>query len=264
MFYLGHILDYGYYAHVVLRQSTGISHEAVTSPDVTTDTKNTSNAALMHNLARGELSMQGRMIARAQYGLSMLQTLAQATDSILETLSDMLALAQMAATGVYSDSEVAVMQDQFDDAADLIAETAESTTFDGHHLLDNDAAAVTLHLGNNVYIELSTRDLTFSRDVSLSDNAADAVQSVQQAMVRVQAYRDDLSTEQEYMEQQAALALYEVSRIMGYGMDILSHDMALEISQAIINALWADTTQALQTHVDETARPILMTINALN
>ncbi len=247
MYYLGSILDKGYFAHTVMNQAFNRTEEALGSLDMSMITQNTKDAIIINNLLKGETAAQGRTIYNSNSAISMIQTFDAGVDAIGEQLTAMRALAAKAATGVYANSDVAVMQDQFNDGGKRINRIAKKTRHGAYTLLDNDQKDATLYIGNGHSISIDSRDLQVdTRDIDFVEDAAGAVQFVDAAALATQDYKNYMKEQTDLLEQQVAMADYDISKAMNYNMDVPNIEFAKELANQVVADVMTDNFTALQ------------------
>ena len=100
----------------------------------------------VRELMRADIAVLHQGVRNAQDGISMLQTMEGAMQTIDDALVRMKQLAEQAATGSYSSAQRAIMDSEFDEMANEINRIATSTDFNGIKMLDN-SATVSIHFG---------------------------------------------------------------------------------------------------------------------
>jgi len=250
MFYLENTIGRGYAAHTVLNRPYSRTHESSKSLDKTRQSGNSSVAVVIQNLLQGNTEAQGRVIYTANTAISMLQTFDLGAQSIVDALSRMSRLAAQAATDVYSESELAVKQDQFDDLVDKINETAEQTDYKDYYLLNSDTSAVAIYVANGQSVNIRSQDLTFTGATNLTEKAKEVLTAVDEAKSAVEAYRAYLKREADLLGQQLAMAQAEIAQEMDYGLHIANEAFARELAHEVISDISAKRLLALQAQSD--------------
>ena len=257
MYYLGNALQQGYFAHTVMQQAFNRTEEALDALDMSVFSANTSDAAILSNLLKGETAAQSRIIYHANSTISMIQTFREGARTIANTLGGMSTIAARAATGVYSGLEVAAMQDQFNDLGIRINRTAKETRYGPYRLLDQDEQNVSLAVGTGFSVSLDRKDLSIDTEpLSLERDAKGVIDTIHQLSVAARAYRDYLDVEIGEMAQQVAMAEYDISQAMGYGMHIPNAEFAKQVVKEVLAGVTADNRVALQAQ----GRPSSMTL----
>jgi flagellin len=104
-------------------------------------------------------------------GISMLQTMEGAMQTIDEALVRMKQLAEQAATGSYSSAQRAIMDNEFDEMAAEINRIAGAVEFNGNTLLNSATATISIQFGAgaNDKVDITGTNVTSS---ALSLNTA--------------------------------------------------------------------------------------------
>ena len=116
----------------------------------------------VRELMRADVAVIQQGVRNAQDGISMLQTMEGALQTVDNALVRMKQLAQQAATGTYSTAQRTIMNQEFQEMADEINRIATSTKFTTTDLLDNSATVNIVFGGTNDYIEIKGSDMTKS------------------------------------------------------------------------------------------------------
>ena len=120
----------------------------------------------VRELMRADIAVLRQGAANAQDGISLLQTAEGALQTIDDCMVRMKELAEQAATGSYSTTQRAMMDDEFQEMANEIDCIAKSTAFNSINMLNDSAGtAVKIQVGSgstaNVdYIEVNKVDVS--------------------------------------------------------------------------------------------------------
>jgi flagellin len=101
----------------------------------------------VRELMRADIVALQQGARNAQDGISLIQTMEGAMQTIDDMLVRMKQLAEQAATGVYSSSQRTIMNAEFAEIAAEINRVAAATEFNGINMLNN-SAAVSIHFGD--------------------------------------------------------------------------------------------------------------------
>jgi flagellin len=116
----------------------------------------------VRELMRADIAVTQQGVRNAQDGISMLQTMEGALQTIDNALVRMKQLAEQAATGSYSSAQRAIMDSEFKEMANEIERIATATGFNSIKMLDN-SASVSIHFGSATdYIDVSGANVTKS------------------------------------------------------------------------------------------------------
>ncbi len=120
----------------------------------------------VRELSRADVAALKQGSRNARDGISMLQTAEGAMSATDDILVRMRELAEQAATGSYSSTQVTIMQNEFDQLGAEVSRIANNTNFNGINLLTADSAqAVTIALGIGIadatkVIKIDKHDVT--------------------------------------------------------------------------------------------------------
>jgi flagellin len=116
----------------------------------------------VRELMRADVAVTQQGVRNAQDGISMMQTMEGALQTVDNVLVRMKQLAEQAATGSYSSAQRAIMNQEFAEMSNEIDRIATATKFNSISLLDN-SATVSIHFGGtNDYINVTGSNMTKS------------------------------------------------------------------------------------------------------
>lgn len=228
MFELGNVFGTGYSAHVIVNRRIANSVEAICSGERTSD----GTTLLIRELLRGEIAGSLQAARNASDGISMVQTFeGAASSSISEILTQMAELATKAESGIYSDAQKAVMQEQFKDSANEINKIVDNTEFNGNKLLSTNGRTISIPMSNGSTIDIATTDLSFDAEgLDLTIDSGAALAFVEERIEQTTSYRADLGRQAERLEIMSQLTESDVVHAMGFNANISNIDLATEIA----------------------------------
>jgi len=100
----------------------------------------------VRELMRADVAVLEQGARNAQDGVSLLQTMEGALQTIDNLMVRMQQLAEQASTGSYSSAQRVIMDNEFTEMSNEITRIAEATEFNGIKMLDN-SATVSIHFG---------------------------------------------------------------------------------------------------------------------
>ncbi len=100
----------------------------------------------VRELMRADIAVLQQGARNAQDGVSLLQTMEGALQTIDDLMVRMQQLAEQAATGSYSSAQRVIMDNEFTEMASEITRIATSTDFNGIKMLNN-SATISVHFG---------------------------------------------------------------------------------------------------------------------
>ncbi len=112
----------------------------------------------VRELMRADVAVLQQGARNAQDGVSMLQTMEGALQTIDNLIGRMQQLAEQAATGSYSSAQRVIMDNEFTEMSNEITRIATATDFNGIKMLNN-SATVSVHFGG----ETDKIDITGSK-----------------------------------------------------------------------------------------------------
>jgi flagellin len=116
----------------------------------------------VRELMRADVAVTQQGVRNAQDGISMLQTMEGALQTVDNALVRMKQLAEQAATGSYSDAQRSIMNSEFAEMAGEIERIATATTFNSIKMLDNSASVSIVFGGTNDSISVTGANMTKS------------------------------------------------------------------------------------------------------
>jgi flagellin len=131
---------------------------------------------------RADIAVLQQGARNAQDGISMVQTMEGAMQTIDNLLVRMKQLAEQAATGTYSSAQRAIMDQEFDEMANEIERIAGATAFNGISMLNSASGSVAIVFGGATdTISVNTTDMTKS-GLGIDALNIDATASAQAAL----------------------------------------------------------------------------------
>ena len=138
----------------------------------------------VRELMRADIAVTQQGVRNAQDGISMLQTMEGALQTVDNALVRMKQLAEQAATGSYSSAQRAIMDQEFAEMSNEIDRIATATSFNSIKLLDN-SASVSIHFGStNDFIDVTGSNMTKS-GLGINTLAIDTAASAKAALATI-------------------------------------------------------------------------------
>lgn len=212
MLELGNVLKTTYGAWVITGTYTGIGNSTEVSDDDTA-------VATIQHLLRGETADGLLNLSYANETISTLQGLDAAATAIGGKLARMEELAEQAASGTYSDEELADMQQEFEGLAEGINDIVESTEYNGNKLFGADGESISISIGNGSSIDIVAKDLSIDiegLDLTTQDGAEDALESIERALRQSDYYSGYISKQIGRLEDFITLIEYEINNALGF------------------------------------------------
>jgi flagellin len=194
----------------------------------------------VRELMRADVAVLKQGARNAQDGVSMLQTAEGALQTVDEMLVRMKELAEQAATGVYSDTQRGIMNDEFGQLANEIDRIAATTKFNGISLLNSASGTVTIHVGtantDNDKITISMADTTKgglgvdSISIAGQDSAAAALSAIDSAIATKDSARASFGYMMNRLEATASVQAIQAENLLASESRISDVDVASEMS----------------------------------
>ena len=140
----------------------------------------------VRELMRADIAVLQQGARNALDGISMLQTMEGAMQTIDEALVRMKQLAEQASTGSYSSAQRAIMDNEFDEMAAEINRIAGAVEFNGNTLLNSANATISIQFGaaTTDKVDVSGTDVTSSA-LGLTTASITTAASAQAALATV-------------------------------------------------------------------------------
>jgi flagellin len=209
----------------------------------------------VREMMRGDIAVLQQGARNALDGVSLLQTMEGALQTIDNALVRMKQLAEQAATGSYSSAQRTIMDNEFDQMALEITRIAGATDFNGIKMLDN-SATVGIHFGDATdFINIVGSNMTSSalgmNSLSITTAASakaalatldTAISSKDTARAKFGYMMNRLESTQEVLDIQAENLMASESRISD--VDVATEMATLTRTQVLAQAGTAMLAQA--------------------
>jgi flagellin-like hook-associated protein FlgL len=221
---------------------SNLTNSIITNPDLTglSFARDSFRAGLVEN------SEKHKSISE---GISMVQAVDYAVDTISDKVDRMKTLATRAASGDYKKKEIAAFQVEFDLLAKDINELAVATTPGGNNFLNKQDGAVSISVGDGLSIDVDTTVMTVTGlgiidSVDLTNDPEAVLSGLETASTRIGSYAahleskaDALTTSLEVVESQRDGLLAVQSVIEGIGDAMTLAGTMNNASSALSNLL---------------------------
>ncbi len=205
----------------------------------------------VRELMRADIVALQQGARNAQDGISLLQTMEGAMQTIDDLLIRMKQLAEQAATGIYSPAQRTIMDNEFDEIAAEINRLAGSTDFNGISMLDN-SAAISIHFGGTSdSISVSGKDMTTTglgldaASIAGATSAIAALTTLDSAIATATAARADFGAKMNRLENTVSLLQTEAENLQASESRISDVDVATEMAVLTRNHILAQAGTAM-------------------
>ena len=205
----------------------------------------------VRELMRADIAALQQGSRNALDGISLLQTMEGAMQTVDDLLVRMKQLAEQAATGVYSTAQRTIMDNEFDEIALEINRIAGSTKFNGITMLDN-SAAISVHFGGQTdTISIDGKIMTTAglgidtTSIATAASAIAALTTLDSAIQLATTARSDFGAKMNRLENTVALLDVEAENMSASESRISDVDVATEMAALTRNQVLAQAGTAM-------------------
>jgi flagellin len=205
----------------------------------------------VRELMRADIAVLQQGARNAQDGISLLQTMEGALQTIDNCLVRMKQLAEQAATGSYSSAQRVIMNSEFSEMAEEIDRIAKSTDFNGIKMLNN-SAAVSVHFGDSTdKIEITGSKMTksglgiTSLSISSAASAKAALGTLDSAISTKDSARAKFGYKMNRLESTGEVLAIQAENLMAAESRISDVDVASEMAELTRNQVLAQAGTAM-------------------
>lgn len=251
MLELGNVLRTNYGAWVIKGAYSGLDG-LVKVPD---DDK---AASTIQNLLHGKVDKSRQDIRYANKVISAAQGIADAAKEINQNMKAMRDLAKKAASGDYSEQEVAEMQKEFEKLAKQVNDAANNTEYNGNKLFTADGKNISISIGNGSSIDITAKNLTFdAKGLDLTKDAKGALSAVEAALSKSDYYAGYINTQTERIGDAVKLIEYEINNAFGIKAEDFDTGFAKQVAAYAANKTLEDMSALLDAQANvEPARAL--------
>ncbi len=210
----------------------------------------------VRELMRADTAVIQQGVRNAEDGISMLQTMEGAMQTIDNALVRMQQLAEQAATGSYSSAQRTIMDQEFNEMANEIDRIAGATKFNDIAMLNN-SATVSIHFGGtNDYIDVVGSNLTKSGlgistlNIDTAASAKAALTSLDTAISTKDTARAKFGYKMNRLESTVEVLNIQAENLMAAESRISDVDVATEMAAMTRNQVLANAGVAMLTQAN--------------
>jgi flagellin len=226
-------------------EALGTSVERLSSGLRINSAKDDAAGLAVRELMRADIVMLQQGARNAQDGISLLQTMEGAMQTIDDMLVRMKQLAEQAATGVYSTTQRTIMDAEFAEISAEINRIAAATDFNGIGMLNN-SASISVHFGDAAdTISVTGKDMTTTglsiQNVSLATaaSAVAALATLDSAIGTATTARADFGAKMNRLENTVSLLDVAAENMQASESRISDVDVATEMARLTRNQVLA-------------------------
>ena len=205
----------------------------------------------VRELMRADIAVLQQGSRNAQDGVSMLQTMEGALQTVDNLIVRMQQLAEQASTGSYSSAQRVIMDNEFTEMASEITRIVGATNFNDNKMLDN-SATVSVHFGGESdKIDIAGSDMTASAlgistlSVSTAASAAVALTSLDSAINAKDTARAKFGYMINRLEATGEVLGVQAENLMAAESRISDVDVATEMATLTRNQVLAQAGTAM-------------------
>ena len=210
----------------------------------------------VRELMRADVGVIQQGVRNAQDGISMLQTMEGALQTVDNALVRMKQLAQQAATGTNSTAHREIMNSEFQEMANEIDRIATSTKFNSTDLLNNSATVKIVFGGTNDYINIVGSDMTKSGlginslSISSTGSAQNALTALDTAISDKDTARASFGYKMNRLESTVEVLNIQAENLQAAESRISDVDVATEMSAMTRNQVLAQAGVSMLTQAN--------------
>ncbi len=178
----------------------------------------------------------------------MIQTADGAAGIISDTLIQMKQLAMQASNGTYSDQQISIMQNEFNQLAELNTQITETTSFNSIELLQQDGSPIAIALGGGEIISIARPGDISVGPVDLISDPQAASAAIDSALGNLTTYRADIGTTANRLESTSSVLDSKVENLLASESRISDVDIAKEVASLTANQIRLKAALAVQSH----------------
>jgi len=253
MLELGNVLNTSYGANVIIGAYNGTDNSSGT--DVQSNNLNNGDVELVIEQLLGDNNFSRNIsdARNANEAVSMSQSFEEASSAIVEKFIDMAQLAEAAATGTYSEGELAEMQQQFEQLAGEINTIVDSTEYDGNKLFGSEGQTISISIGNGSSIDIAANDMSLDVDgIDLTDqvSAEESLSSINESLQAASSYNEYLSTQTARLGNAASIIEFDIAAESGVEDSELDSEAVMEIAAYAASVVFTDITVLFETAIN--------------
>jgi flagellin len=210
--------------------------------------KDDAAAMVIRDLLRADIATAQQSRRNINDAVSMIQTADGAAGAISDNLVRMNQLAMQASSGIYSDQQVTIMQDEFNQLAELNTQITQNTTFNDIQLLEQSGPPLTISIGEGQFIDIARPGNIDVGPVDLLGDPQAAMAAIGSAFSNLSSYRSNIGATANMLESTGSVLDTRVENLLASESRISDVDVAREITTLTANEVLLKTAIAVQSH----------------
>lgn len=210
--------------------------------------KDDAAAMAIRDQFRGEIAVAQQSSRNINDAVSMIQTADGAAGLISSNLVRMKQLAMQASSGVYSDQQISIMQNEFNQLAELNTQITKTTSFNSIELLQQDGSPIAIALGGGEIISIARPGDISVASVDLISDPQAALAAIDNTLANLTAYRADIGTAANRLESTASVLDLKVENLLASESRISDVDIAQEAASLTSSQVRLKAALAVQSY----------------
>ncbi len=255
LFEFRNVLDAAYGAYVV----NGAYRGAGNTDSSSTQAPDRDQAvAVVREMLVGDTAAVRRSARDASTAVSTLQIFTDAIEIIAGKLAKMQELAKKAPSGDYSQVQVEEMQTQFQNLANEINQTVNSTEYKFNKPFSGSGKTFSIPIGNGSKIDIFARDFRFdAKDLNIETDPQNALSTVNDAITNIDEFKTYLDRQAARLGDITAVIESEIQGAMGVNMKDFQPEFAAPMADYAASLIVQDEQTSLNTQANLTSDKIL-------
>ncbi|BCN92827.1 flagellin [Thiomicrorhabdus immobilis] len=214
-----------------------------------------------------QINTQDMATRNANSGISALQTVDGASESIATYLQRMNELAIQSANGTLNNSQRSALNQEFQQNLQGINQVAESTSFNNQNLLNGDTASLNIALGDSTTTlnlpNLTSNGLAINGlDISNPTGATSALGSITTALEQISTQRGEFGAQQNGLSSAINNIQSQNSNAYAARSQINDSDYARSITEQVRQNILQDSAVAMQGQSNQSRASVLQLLNS--
>jgi flagellin len=215
---------------------------------VLNNAKDDAAAIAIRDQLRSEIAVARQSSRNVNDAISMIQTADGAAGLISNNLVRMKQLAMQASSGVFSDQQIGIMQNEFNQLAELNTQITETTIFNSIGLLQQDGPPIAISVSGGEIISIARPGDISVGPVDLISDPQAALAAIDNALGNLTSYRADIGTTANRLESTASVLGSKVENLLASESRISDVDVAQEAASLTANQIRLKAALAVQSH----------------
>jgi len=213
----------------------------------------------VREMLRSDIAAARQAAENVRNGISMVQAADEAAGMAADALRRMKELANQAMSGTLSTGQKGILQQEFEQMAEQVAEISQSTRFNSLFLFEDDQT-IQIALGDGQTIDIETHELPEVSGDIISD-ASGTWAAIDAAIHQINGVRSQLGAASSRLEGAAEVLDVQAENILASESRISDVDAAHEVAAEAQNAILTQAAIAAQVQAQTMTSVVLTLLN---